>query len=81
MGGGHWHPVWEDPRTGARSVGPRRDTFGAAYLASRQSARAGPDGPEVPGPGAVMACRGALCRGSAPAPSEADEQLRDLEGA
>jgi hypothetical protein len=62
MGGGHWHPVWEDPRSGARLVGPACDTFEAAYRAGRQSARAGPDGPEIPGPGAAQECRGGLCR-------------------
>jgi hypothetical protein len=62
MDGGHWHPVWEDPRTGACVVGPGCDTFEAAYRAGRQSVRIEPDGPVIPGPGAVMECRGALCR-------------------
>ena len=58
----HWHPVWDDPHSGALVVGPARATLEAAYRAGRQSARVGPDGPEIPGPGAAMECRGALCR-------------------
>jgi hypothetical protein len=62
MDGGHWHPVWEDPRTGARVVGPRYDTPEAAHRAGRQPARISSGGPEIPGPGAAMECRGTLCR-------------------
>jgi hypothetical protein len=62
MDGGHWHPVWQDPRTGARVVGPGRDTFEAAYRPGRRPIRAGPDGPAMPGPAAVVECRGEVCR-------------------
>jgi hypothetical protein len=62
MDSGHWHPVWEDPCTGARVVGPACDTFEAAYRAGRRPALAGPNGPEIAGPGAVVECRGRVCR-------------------